>query len=632
MLLCIGFFVLHLFIFSSGQETTSNETCSRTPLPCVQASTAPIRHECNNDTQCGPGVMCCYTGCARTCVSTDPCDRVVCKLGYLCQTKVPPCQKSTCQTEAYCSPEEQVRCPALRCPTEYCQAGYERVVDSTGCPTCECKRKKDCSPTCSIFCTYGQITSEDGCPVCRCKKEPDNPCTNQGPSPCGLVVRLADRQGPSPCGLVVRLAYSKGQLPSDLVVRLADRQGPSPCGLVVRLADRQGPSPCGLVVRLADRQGPSPCGLVVRLADRQGPSPCGLVVRLADRQGPSPCGLVVRLADRQGPSPCGLVVRLADRQGPSPCGLVVRLADRQGPSPCGLVVRLADRQGPSPCGLVVRLADRQGPSPCGLVVRLADSKGPSPCGLVVRLADRKGPSPCGLVVGLADRQGPSPCDLVVRLADIQGPSPCGLMVRLADRQGPSPCALVVRLADRQGPSPCGLVTCSPDNECRLVAPPSCQTLPCKPQARCVAKIKSMYDNSCGIKDRTTVGRPVLEQDRVTELDCSQNRCPDASICSTFGANTHRCCWQYTQEQIWTPPKVGECPEEYMISASKESQLCEVDGQCPGEQKCCYRLKSSSLSQYIGACMSPVHKILENKTSLCKGSSIISSVLNMIGAC
>uniref|UniRef100_A0A2C9L2N3 WAP domain-containing protein n=1 Tax=Biomphalaria glabrata TaxID=6526 RepID=A0A2C9L2N3_BIOGL len=353
MLLKIVLFT-HIFFLSSGQEVSRNGSCVTSPLPCVHFNVVEIHHECGQDSDCPAAVKCCYIGCVRTCQSFDPCEKVTCTPGYTCLARETPCEKRPCILEASCVSETQVRCPALRCPTEFCPAGQERVVDPTGCPTCECKRKKVCPQSCSLFCAYGLLTTEDGCPVCKCRAEPGNPCTNK--------------------------------------------------------------------------------------------------------------------------------------------------------------------------------------------------------------------------------------------------------------------------------------VCPVGEECRLVTPQSCNTSICKPEAKCVSKLRSMFDNSCALKDKTTLGYPVLEEDGAKEIDCYRKRCLDGTVCTKFGNVTYRCCLQFSQEQIWMILKPGQCPQEYMISADDQFQPCEVDGQCPSDQKCCYRTKNQFALRSSGACMTPVHSILSNKTTICTGTTILSSVLRTIGAC
>ncbi|CAL1538035.1 unnamed protein product [Lymnaea stagnalis] len=329
-------------------------TCQTTPLPCVPLSPgASVTHECQADVNCTAGARCCYIGCTRTCVVPEPCDRVVCKSGYSCQSKETPCGKPPCQREASCIPEAQVRCPSPACTTTNCPAGYERVNDTTGCETCQCQPKKVCGPTCQMYCAYGNVIGADGCPICQCNQEPEHPCSK--------------------------------------------------------------------------------------------------------------------------------------------------------------------------------------------------------------------------------------------------------------------------------------MTCSKTQECRLLKT-SCSQAPCKPTAVCVTKTKSYYDNTCGLKDRTTVGYPVLLFDKVTEYNCYLQPCPDGTVCTSLGSGTYRCCWQHTQARISEAPRVGECPEEFMIDPSEPTPRCEIDAECPNQQKCCYHLRMPGMARFYGTCYTTVQQILANAPFYCQRNPILYYVFNYLGLC
>uniref|UniRef100_A0A2C9LWF8 WAP domain-containing protein n=1 Tax=Biomphalaria glabrata TaxID=6526 RepID=A0A2C9LWF8_BIOGL len=327
-------------------------TCPTSPQACVPMSPSQYpAHECQVDGDCEAGARCCYSGCTRRCLLPDPCDKVICKTGYSCLVRDTPCSKPPCQKEATCVPETQVRCPQLNCATTTCPAGQSRVVDSTGCQTCQCEAKKACIRNCVLFCSYGNVLDSNGCPTCKCIPEPEHPCTK--------------------------------------------------------------------------------------------------------------------------------------------------------------------------------------------------------------------------------------------------------------------------------------MSCASTQECRLVKS-NCERAPCKPIVTCVPKSKVYYDNTCSFKDKTTVGYPVV--DNVTEIDCLQKPCSDGTVCTQLGTNLNRCCWQHTQEKVLEPPKVGECPQEYMLDGTEMSQTCEIDAQCPGDQKCCYRDMKPGTVRFYGGCFTPIHKIVENAAEYCSKNPILYYVFNSVGLC
>ncbi|XP_059142158.1 keratin-associated protein 10-5-like [Physella acuta] len=331
-------------------------TCPSLPQTCIiqPSQTVKVQDECRRDEDCQLSARCCYMGCIRRCVLPDPCEKVVCKEGYACISRETACADKPCQREASCVPENDVRCAPLTCVTEFCPAGFERVMDKGGCLTCQCQAKKDCGPSCNLFCSHGQAVDTEGCPVCRCNPEPENPCTN--------------------------------------------------------------------------------------------------------------------------------------------------------------------------------------------------------------------------------------------------------------------------------------MTCPQGQQCRFIKEPTCEKAPYKPAVMCVTRPTVLYDNSCSLRDRTTVGLPVLADDHKTEVDCYSQHCPDGTVCTTLGRNISRCCWQQTQQSVLTPPKAGECPQEYMTDYSNMNRSCEIDAQCPDDQKCCLRLMQPGMVRFYGYCLPPVHKVLESSSKACTGSSALSTVLHLLGYC
>ena len=64
-----------------------------------------------------------------------------------------------------CKPDPGSRCPPV-CAI-YCPNGNEE--DSNGCPTCKCK--PECPPECEMYCPAGKVMDGNGCPTCQCKPE-----------------------------------------------------------------------------------------------------------------------------------------------------------------------------------------------------------------------------------------------------------------------------------------------------------------------------------------------------------------------------------------------------------------------------------------------------------------------------
>jgi hypothetical protein len=55
---------------------------------------------------------------------------------------------------------------AIYCP-------YGNVIDSRGCPTCQCKPPPMCTPVaCDLFCKYGYQKDANGCELCKCNPPP----------------------------------------------------------------------------------------------------------------------------------------------------------------------------------------------------------------------------------------------------------------------------------------------------------------------------------------------------------------------------------------------------------------------------------------------------------------------------
>ncbi|XP_059176556.1 cysteine-rich motor neuron 1 protein-like [Physella acuta] len=340
-------------VLASPRAVDPLAACSTKPLLCLMMYPGQFTDQCQTDANCAVGSRCCYNSCVRSCVTIDPCEKVLCKAGYSCQSRDTPCASPPCQKEAVCIPESRVLCPTLACPTQYCPAGYERVIDTSGCETCQCKPKKVCSSTCFTLCSYGFQLGADGCPTCKCNPAPVNPCTN--------------------------------------------------------------------------------------------------------------------------------------------------------------------------------------------------------------------------------------------------------------------------------------MTCSKSQECRLINV-ACTKAPCMPVATCVRKLASLYDNSCSLKDATTTGLPVLLSDKKTELNCFQQSCPDGAVCVSMGTNINRCCWQQTQEKVLDGPRVGECPEEYMVDPAAPAPRCEIDAECPTDQKCCYINKSPGKTRFYGVCLTTIHKVLENAPEFCSRNVVLWSILSMFGFC
>uniref|UniRef100_A0A0B7BG48 WAP domain-containing protein n=1 Tax=Arion vulgaris TaxID=1028688 RepID=A0A0B7BG48_9EUPU len=351
MLVCVIWMVL--VGFGAGYiESSQPWACSKAPETCLSKYTVLKQaDECKTDNDCQASAQCCYRGCIKKCISPNPCEQVICKDGYLCQSRETPCSTPPCPVEATCLPEIQVRCIAPVCNTEECQPGFERAFDSNKCPTCDCVRKKECGPNCFTFCAHGFEEGANGCPLCSCKPDPENPCSN--------------------------------------------------------------------------------------------------------------------------------------------------------------------------------------------------------------------------------------------------------------------------------------MSCGQNEECRFVKV-DCKRAPCKPAATCVSVIPVVYDNACSLTDHTTVGLPVLDRNSSSELNCYLHRCPDNTVCANMGREIKRCCWQFSQDQVFSPPKSGECPPT--LVRSELTQPCQVDGECPTDQKCCYRYTDGESSRSYGLCTNPIHNIVKVIPAGCQRFTLFRVIFNMFGIC
>ncbi|XP_025091567.1 antistasin-like [Pomacea canaliculata] len=105
--------------------------------------------------------------------------KIFCEYGFVLDSYGCP----TCQCK------QRPDCPFLKCPAIDCPYGR---LEENGCPTCRCKPRvvdpppgKHCPPVCLIFCPYGNVLDSNGCPICKCRDRPvcppvrcPRPCTN----------------------------------------------------------------------------------------------------------------------------------------------------------------------------------------------------------------------------------------------------------------------------------------------------------------------------------------------------------------------------------------------------------------------------------------------------------------------
>ncbi|KAK3724668.1 hypothetical protein RRG08_041151 [Elysia crispata] len=189
-------------------------------------------------------------------------------------------------------------------------------------------------------------------------------------------------------------------------------------------------------------------------------------------------------------------------------------------------------------------------------------------------------------------------------------------------------------------NPCSRLGCLAFEECRLVTPSDCSSPPCLPRPQCVPRPRqpNQFDNTCSSWDPSTVQFPVLSGPCVEsqghsdtcELDCRGQACPERTVCVRMGSVQNRCCWQATQALLLPAPKKGECPTDFLLEAALSSRAsllrpylrCQLDAQCPGQQKCCsFNRYNSGVNakdengvvgktlSVSGVCIDPSHKLL-----------------------
>ncbi|RUS73194.1 hypothetical protein EGW08_019040, partial [Elysia chlorotica] len=187
--------------------------------------------------------------------------------------------------------------------------------------------------------------------------------------------------------------------------------------------------------------------------------------------------------------------------------------------------------------------------------------------------------------------------------------------------------------------------CPAPDECRLVTPSTCSSPPCLPEPQCVLNSirPTQFDSTCSSWDESTVDSPVLNgtcvasgaDSETCELDCRSQVCPERTVCVRMGRVQSRCCWQSTQALLLPRPKPGECPPDILLEAVSSTpgsylrphQRCQLDAQCPGQQKCCSfnrpgRSRSTNSGilggepevvektfSVSGVCIDPSHKLL-----------------------
>ncbi|PVD32867.1 hypothetical protein C0Q70_08314 [Pomacea canaliculata] len=154
--------------------------------------------------QCRNGPVCpqltCYNQCPYGFIYRNGCQTCECNVALILKPpthECPPQCKIFCEygfvLDSYgcptCQCKQRPDCPFLKCPAIDCPYGR---LEENGCPTCRCKPRvvdpppgKHCPPVCLIFCPYGNVLDSNGCPICKCRDRPvcppvrcPRPCTN----------------------------------------------------------------------------------------------------------------------------------------------------------------------------------------------------------------------------------------------------------------------------------------------------------------------------------------------------------------------------------------------------------------------------------------------------------------------
>ncbi|XP_067675092.1 mucin-2-like [Haliotis asinina] len=121
--------------------------------------------------------------------------------------------------------------------------------------------------------------------------------------------------------------------------------------------------------------------------------------------------------------------------------------------------------------------------------------------------------------------------------------------------------------------PCDVLDkqCPGDMVCRMVAT-NCFNPPCETVMTCIDPPQSTHA-AC------QSGFPMVAADRMTEITCTPGgmQCPKESSCAFDPSeNIAVCCWK-----VYKP---GQCPKP--TGPGFCAKLCQDDGACPGDQKCC----------------------------------------------